>query len=76
MITKLTILFFVVSVSMMVLFLIITARAIQRREVRRVGVSYLKQPAMFVAVCCSYAVVSLVFLILAIVFAKELIGKL
>jgi hypothetical protein len=68
--------FFVVSALAMILFLVITARAIQRREVRRLGVAYAKQPAMFVAVCSSYVMFVVIFLIVAIVFAKDLIGKL
>lgn len=74
--TPLTILCFAFSVLAMILFLIVAVRAIQRREVRRVGATFIKRPVMFVAVCCSYAMFSVIFLIFAIVFAKELIGKL
>ena len=74
--TMLNIAFFTISLLTMVIFLLITTRAIQRREIRRLGVSYIKQPVMFVAVCGAYALFSLIFLILSMVFAIEFIGRL
>jgi hypothetical protein len=68
-----SILFFVVSLAAMILFSIITAQAIKRREIARLGLAFGTRPAMFVAVCCSYAVFAIIFLLISVLCAKDLI---
>ena len=68
-----SILLFVISLAAMFLFLTITARAIKRREIPSLGLAFTTRPAMFVAVCCSYAVFVIIFLIFAVVYAKDLL---
>jgi hypothetical protein len=69
----LSILYFVVSLAAMILFFVITAQAVRRREIARLGLAFGTRPAMFVAVCCSYAVFAIIFLILSVLCAKDLI---
>ena len=71
--TALSILCFVVSLAAMILFSVITAQAIKRREIARLGLAFENRPAMFVAVCCAYAVFVIVFLIFSVACARDLI---
>jgi len=68
-----SILCFVISLVTMIVFSTITARAVRKREIPRLNLTFSTHPAMFVVVCCSYAVFVIIFLILSVVWAKELL---
>ena len=68
-----SILCLVISLVMVILFSIITVRAVKRREIARLGLAFGTRPAMFVAVCFSYAVFAIILLILSVLCARDLI---